>query len=760
MISRKIAQYIHVTALVVVLVIAACVQSSEANEPTTSGRDFRFAFLPTLHSPGLYDSLHVIVQGTEPTSGGLMYTNRLGQEIALAFSLQAPDYTWSHAIFWEELELQGIHGLDNDRAIKWFDDAHKPNVMGQARNESARVTIDTDQPPVEVFVGTTLESKNRPLHPERDYFTGADYTQVLPTEMLGKEYIVTAWPSDFRVHEGNNSDLTSGTPSHFAVVALYNNTQIRAELSDPNGLFWSANTVVQRTLQAGQVAYFAANLVGSSEADLSGTIVTANNPIAVFAGHVAAEVPSRNSFGTNNLNPLDETRDPMVIQNLPVEMTGQTFVCAPLIPAADDGEQSDRLLLVGGLEQADVFVNGVAAATLAPNATQMMRLDSPVVIEASDSIAIVAAAGSGSVSGSWIGAQKTGDPFLVALADASTWPTTATWTTPHLYEANGADLFAEHHVLLASPADRLSRIFLNGVDVSSQFIDIDGNYALFQTTVDAGRNTVVADTGVMVVAYGFGTACSYGFNVGRHLREVPVLRPITATLTTVEHRAAPGDRVEFPIVLNEKDFDVRWFANGELTLTGTMSWNATLLYPENVSIDSIVDGRAYATFSADLSESVQQFDTLASVSMLVGLGNALVDEVTMANVQVYTSLGIPLLEEQQELTVEGSLMYLDGVWMIDGKPRLVNSIAGSLDADVAPNPATQNATLTFRNVDAEVSLYLYDNLGRVVADFSAQLQGQPQSGSIVLDFAAIPRGTYMLRLSSGQHTVARLVVLE
>ncbi len=738
--------------LIVILVVAFGSPESQANDNTLFGRDFRFAFLPALHSPGEFDSLHVVVQGDSATRGELQYTDRDGVQHTQAFELQGPDFVWRYAMHWRELELQGIHDLDGINNIKIYDDAHRREVMGVDRVESARIVVDNSEADVQVFAGTTVENTTKnPVN----FFTGSDFCQVLPVDMLSTDYIVQSWPSDGR-EDNVNPFLYSSTPSHFAVVAAYPNTRVSVELSSDRGVFWNTSKLYTLTLDAGEVVYFAANVTQDLEADLSGSLIDSDKPVAVFSGHVAAEVPSRNEQGNGNLNPLQESRDPLFTQNIPLEQFGTTYVVAPLVAIADDGNAQDAVAIVNGLEDSDVRVNGAIESSLLPRGVDRFNLQVPSVITTTDSVGAALIMGSANTNYS----VSTGDPSMITLPDASSWPTTATWSTPDFYEGVGASMFSEHHVLIASPSDRLANIMLNGDDISAQFLDIDGRYAYYQNLVGSGTHTVVADTGVMVVAYGFGTGCSYGFSVGKLIRDVPVLLPLQATFGTAERNASPGDTIDIPILMKDRNIDVRWFANGDLTMEFTLSWNATLLYPLQEQIDSIVDGRAFTTVSTPLSDDVSAGQEVATISMLVGLGDALADRVTVASVRVFSNAGTELTDDQLNVELLGSQLYIENVWIIDGQPLLVNPQQHTLGLSVSPNPSPGAVTFTFEHADGARGLKIFDDLGRLVLDLTDEIAGLGSQGTLQTDLSTLPRGSYTVRLSSGNSTIARLMILE
>ncbi len=73
--------------------------------------------------------------------------------------------------------------------------------------------------------------------------------------------------------------------------------------------------------------------------------------------------------------------------------------------------------------------------------------------------------------------------------------------------------------------------------------------------------------------------------------------------------------------------------------------------------------------------------------------------------------------------------------------------------NIFPNPATQSATLSLEcRPGASVSYRLFDVSGRQV------MEGKAQNGNNTLDISTVEGGTYMLRLTDGQHVSSRPIV--
>ncbi|MCX6153291.1 MAG: T9SS type A sorting domain-containing protein [Candidatus Kapabacteria bacterium] len=123
--------------------------------------------------------------------------------------------------------------------------------------------------------------------------------QLLPTKALGKEYIVSSYS------DCSASDTTKRYPSLTTVTAAFDDTKVT--------FYLSGNTVTKtaKGLMTGDSEKVILNkgdvwVISSEgpEADLSGSLIRANKPVAVVSGNMEAQVPSDN-FGANYLAEMD-----------------------------------------------------------------------------------------------------------------------------------------------------------------------------------------------------------------------------------------------------------------------------------------------------------------------------------------------------------------------------------------------------------------------------------------------------------------------
>ena len=136
--------------------------------------------------------------------------------------------------------------------------------------------------------------------------TSRDASLVIPTRFLGKEYIVQTYPQDVY-------------SSEFAIVATEDNTEVTITPSFETGNGHAVNEPFTISLAKGD-AYLVASKrheEGSTDfkADLSGSIICTDKPVAVFQGNQQTGIPNKEGY----------SQDFMVEQTLPVTQWGTEF---------------------------------------------------------------------------------------------------------------------------------------------------------------------------------------------------------------------------------------------------------------------------------------------------------------------------------------------------------------------------------------------------------------------------------------------------
>lgn len=311
-------------------------------------------------------------------------------------------------------------------------------------------------------------------------FNHARYTtdsyQGLNTSVLGTEYLVLAY-----------ANKHSGVPflngSQFAVVAAHNSTVVTIT---PTVTLGSrvAGVPYQITLQAGEVYQLRATR--DAPADLTGTLIKADKPVGVFAGHHCANVPSSQVWFC----------DYLVEQLLPVNTWGNEFYLAPF--ATRTGGSLLRIL--AAYDNTQVELNGVLVATLNRGEIREQMLPSRAAIYSSKPVLVAQYATSSDFDG-----NVQADPFMVQVQATRHYSSAYIFVTP-------TNDFPAHYIQLAIPYYATNSVKLDGSPVNpAAFQQIPSTImAVANVPVSAGQHILTADASFGLTVYGWGTYDSYG----------------------------------------------------------------------------------------------------------------------------------------------------------------------------------------------------------------------------------------------------------
>lgn len=164
---------------------------------------------------------------------------------------------------------------------------------------------------------------------------GGEEVHVLPVDHLGQEYRAISMPLDAY----GNTFVTG----FIAVVGTVDGTKVtvmsKLKLIDPNtGSALKENEAHTLTLDAGEVMMFDhvmdTNKVHTPEQDLTGTLVTADNPVGVLSGHLKGSAFTRYRliFPTGNIRePAHYIRNGIAEMLPPTTMADTVFAATPFM---------------------------------------------------------------------------------------------------------------------------------------------------------------------------------------------------------------------------------------------------------------------------------------------------------------------------------------------------------------------------------------------------------------------------------------------
>ena len=159
----------------------------------------------------------------------------------------------------------------------------------------------------------------------------------LPTDVLGQEHLVLAY---------GNGGVGAVNGTQFGVVAPEDDTTVTITPSVTTGSR-PAGVAYSVVLDAGQT--YQLQNSASATADLTGTEVTSDKPVAVFGGHRCANVPITAA-----------ACDHLVEQLPPTDAWGESFVTVPLATRLN----GDTVRVLASADGTTVEINGATVATL------------------------------------------------------------------------------------------------------------------------------------------------------------------------------------------------------------------------------------------------------------------------------------------------------------------------------------------------------------------------------------------------------------
>ena len=461
---------------------------------TSKGKEFWLTFIPNIHRgvgsfPGSdddqlrrSDSLYIFVAAEVPTTGKITYRDIFNRQYVRNFTISNPSQIYTFSVMWDGFELVGVNngnellpdgGQTEKRAVQSFKVETDNDVMVYALNQA---------------------------------WTTSDAFLVLPRPALERDYYVMSYPSDNIVDDRTGRLSVGSTPSQFAVVAVENNTRITFSPTAP--MLFAGRNPSPVVLNAGDV-YLVQSLPSTSiNYDLTGTGVSADKPIAVFAGHQRARIPQDAGFDLNS-------RDCLVEQMVPTTNYGKSAFLTPY-PLPQDASPIgwDVYRVLAAMDSTPIFVDSIRVATL--NAGQYFtgRLTRASEVY-SDKPFMVAQYKKTSSTGNTGLANS--DPFMMMIPPFAQFLPSYRFISAQAVQLNSDNIRVKvynfQYVNVVAPQTVIDKVILDGVTVSqSQFTRIGGTRFFYATLpVTDGVHTISAPEPIGIYVYGYGPANSYGY---------------------------------------------------------------------------------------------------------------------------------------------------------------------------------------------------------------------------------------------------------
>ena len=219
-----------------------------------------------------------------------------------------------------------------------------------------------------------------------------------------------------------------------------------------------------------------------------------------------------------------------------------------------------------------------------------------------------------------------------------------------------------------------------------------------------------------------------------------------AVLSTETKEAEVGDIIPISIFFeNPKEIELP----EEFTLSTTISFNSTVLVPQNLE-NTFIDGkRRYVPFEIQMNNN--QIGMVKSIDALVTLGNSIDTDISFTGSLILEDREIWFKENSGILSVSNVCYEGDGVRLIHGENELTIS-------NVYPNPSDKEISIDLHSIeDGDIEVIIYNSNSREVIrkEFTANQDQQ----ILNLDVSKLGNGSYYMIIKTRSQTFERKFVV-
>ncbi|MEJ7626936.1 MAG: PKD domain-containing protein [Ferruginibacter sp.] len=325
---------------------------------------------------------------------------------------------------------------------------------------------------------------------------------LFPTNTLGKEYYSINFTNNSNTANANCWMYVLATDTGFTVVEITPSVKT---------LFHPAGVPFQVTLKQGQVYNLMAETIGFSSGDLTGSTIKSISvgsvgckKIAVFSGSGRISI---------TCNGTTSSSDNYMVQAFPKNAWGKKY-----LTATTSGTQTFNIFRICVTDPTTIVTLNGAPITLplinnfyyeVPATSAPLRIEADKSIIVSQYTTSQGACGNGSP----------GDPEVIYLSAVEQSISKVLWNaTPNF---NITQHF--YNVIIPNTGTAISSFKLDGISVSPSLFIVhpqDPAYSYLKQSVSSGSHSISSDSGFNAIAYGFGSAESYGYNAGTNVKDL------------------------------------------------------------------------------------------------------------------------------------------------------------------------------------------------------------------------------------------------
>jgi IgGFc binding protein/Bacterial Ig-like domain (group 1)/Secretion system C-terminal sorting domain len=410
---------------------------------------------------------------------------------------------------------------------------------------------------------------------------------AFPLDAIGMEYYIL----------GYNKDFGFSNPTQATIVGTQNATTVTITTTVTGGGF-VAGVPANIVLQQGQVYQLRST---ATNADYSGTKMTADKPISVFGGAQCTNI-------SGTLRACDH-----LVEQLPaLNSWGKSFVTVPLATRL----AGDVFRFMAQVNATAVSVNGAVVANL--NAGQFHETILPSTsynrITSNQPILV------GQYSRSSQADNVTSDPFFALV------PPDEQFLNSYIVSAGTANITA-NFINLTSPTANIATVKVDAVTVAGGlWVPIAGTtFSGAKVPVAAGVHTITSSLPIGALVYGYGSFDSYGYLGGQSFSPIAtvtslVLSPKTGTAVINTNQcwdALVKDQFNAPVVGVRVDFAIAGpnngsagFANTDVNGIARLCYTGTLTGDDIItaSVGSITDNATFTwTYACNITVTAKKF---------------------------------------------------------------------------------------------------------------------------------------------------------
>lgn len=473
--------------LTVLLILTISSKAFSIEYYDTKGTDFRFAFLPNAHktaSESSSDSLFIFIAVEKPTDVSIEYYDRTGNQYNHQISITQANSLYKFQLQYYNYELWGY-------CTDLFRDTRFQSEM--VSNMSFHITSNE-----EITVYAHSQARQ----------TSAAFL-VLPTDVLDNDYIVISYNSD--------SDDSEPMPSEFAIVATEDNTNITIIPSQPTR--YNELNTQKLILDKGEVYLVQADMEHNHLVDLTGTIINADKPVALFSGQQKSGVPVEGLSRT-------PTRDCLMEQIPPVKVWSNNAFITPFAEPSDVTNLYDDLFrITAAYDSTTININGTVVANLNQGEFYEDKITQPSLVTSNSSFLLVQYKKSSDYIGSG-GSGNNGDAFMLVVPPKEQFLTSYTTINVQAYD-NRAIVYNEQYITIVIPTSGISSFRLDNNPVNSALFNPIQNsgYSFASIPVNDGVHKTASDSAFGIYIYGYGLANSFGYTGGMSFKPIDFQGP-------------------------------------------------------------------------------------------------------------------------------------------------------------------------------------------------------------------------------------------